>query len=216
MSEAYTGEKAASYYANERRDIIDALPRPLGRVLDVGCGAGGLAHGLRQAGATHLSGVESVASAAAAARERYDEVIEAPIEEALARLEGPFDTVLCLDVLEHLVDPAAVVEGLRAVTGPGARLQVSLPNARHVGLVYDLLVRGTFGYTNWGHRDSTHLRWFTKSDITELLESRGWHVRGISHPELARTKRLDRLTRGWSTNFLVGQWYVLAERDEQP
>jgi 2-polyprenyl-3-methyl-5-hydroxy-6-metoxy-1,4-benzoquinol methylase len=213
MSEAYTSEKAPSYYANERRDIVEGLPRPVGRVLDVGCGAGGLADGLRRIGATRLTGVETIPDAAAVARERYDEVVEAPIEEALATLEGPFDTVLCLDVLEHLVDPAAVVEGLRTVTEPGARLQVSIPNARHVGLVYDLLVRGTFGYTEWGHRDSTHLRWFTKSDIAELLENAGWRVQRVSHPALSRTKMLDRMTRGWSTNFLVGQWYVLAERD---
>jgi 2-polyprenyl-3-methyl-5-hydroxy-6-metoxy-1,4-benzoquinol methylase len=208
----YSAEKDPAYYANERRDIVDALPRPVGSVLDVGCGAGGLERGLREAGATRITGVEVVPSAAAAARERYDEVIEAPIEEALAQLEGPFDTVLCLDVLEHLVDPEGVVRALQRVTKPGSRLQVSLPNARHVGLVYDLVVRGTFGYTEWGHRDSTHLRWFTKQDIVALLERCGWQVKRVSHPELRRARTLDRLTRGWSTNFLAGQWYVLAER----
>jgi 2-polyprenyl-3-methyl-5-hydroxy-6-metoxy-1,4-benzoquinol methylase len=209
----YSAAKDPAYYANERRDIVDALPRPVGSVLDVGCGAGGLERGLREAGATRITGVEVVPSAAAQARERYDEVIEAPIEEALAQLEGPFDTVLCLDVLEHLVDPESVVRELRRVTRPGSRLQVSLPNARQIGLVYDLMVRGTFGYTEWGHRDSTHLRWFTKRDIVELLERCGWHVKRVSHPELHRARTLDRLTRGWTTNFLVGQWYVLSERD---
>jgi hypothetical protein len=48
------------------------------------------------------------------------------------------------------------------------------------------------------------------------LENAGWRVRRFSHPELSRTKALDRVTRGWSTNFLVDQWYVLAERDERP
>jgi 2-polyprenyl-3-methyl-5-hydroxy-6-metoxy-1,4-benzoquinol methylase len=209
----FTRAKDPSYYANERQDIIGALPRPLGSVLDVGCGAGRLGPGLRRAGAERLTGVEVVPSAAEAAREHYDEVIEAPIEEALARLEGPFDTVLCLDVLEHLVDPEAVVQDLRGITQAGGRLQVSLPNARHVSLVYDLMVRGTFGYQEWGHRDSTHLRWFTKRDIVELVERCGWRVRRVSHPELHRARALDRLTRGWSTQFLVGQWYVLAERD---
>jgi 2-polyprenyl-3-methyl-5-hydroxy-6-metoxy-1,4-benzoquinol methylase len=213
MTTEYSAAKDPAYYANERRDIVDALPRPVGAVLDVGCGAGGLERGLREAGATRITGVEVVPSAAAAARERYDEVIEAPIEEALAQLDGPFDTVLCLDVLEHLVDPESVVQSLMRVTRPGSRLQVSLPNARHVGLVYDLMVRGTFGYTEWGHRDSTHLRWFTKRDIADLLERSGWHVQRIAHPELHKARALDRLTRGWTTNFLVGQWYVLAQRD---
>jgi 2-polyprenyl-3-methyl-5-hydroxy-6-metoxy-1,4-benzoquinol methylase len=212
MAVDYTGEKAdASYYGNERQDIVDGLPRPIGSVLDVGCGAGGLAPGLRAAGATRLTGVEVVASAAETARTRYDEVIEAPIEEALTRLEGPFDTLLCLDVLEHLVDPESVVRALHGVAAPGAHLQVSLPNARHVSLIYDLVVRGTFNYQEWGHRDSTHLRWFTKSDIVDLLERCDWRVQRVSHPELHKSRTLDRITRGWSTNFLVGQWYVLAE-----
>ena len=213
MTTEYSSEKDPAYYANERRDIVDALPRPLGAVLDVGCGAGGLERGLREGGATRIIGVEVVPSAAAAARERYDEVIEAPVEEALRRLEGPFDTVLCLDVLEHLVDPEGVLRDLMRVTHAGSRLQVSLPNARHFSLVYDLVVRGTFGYTEWGHRDSTHLRWFTKRDIVDLLERCGWHVSRVAHPELHKGRALDRLTRGWTTNFLVGQWYVLAERD---
>lgn len=213
MAAGYTGEKAdASYYGNTRQEIVDGLPHPIGSVLDVGCGAGGLGPGLRAAGATKLTGVEIIESAAQQARMHFDEVIQAPIEEALMQLQGPFDTVLCLDVLEHLVDPESVVRALHRLAAPGAHLQVSLPNARHLSLVYDLLVRGTFNYQEHGHRDSTHLRWFTKSDIVELLERCQWRVTRVSHPELHRSRTLDRLTRGWSTQFLVGQWYVLSER----
>jgi hypothetical protein len=32
----------------------------------------------------------------------------------------------------------------------------------------------------------------------------------VSHPELSRSRGLDRLTKGRSTEFLVAQWYVLA------
>ena len=212
----YVGEREADYYGNTRQDIVDALPRPVGRVLDVGCGAGGVGPGLRAAGAESLTGVEVVPAAAAQAREVFDEVVELPIEEALAALDGPFDTVLCLDLLEHLVDPGTVVEGLLDVTRPGGHLQVSVPNARQVSLVYDLMVRGTFGYTEWGHRDATHLRWFTSGDMVEMLESRGWRVVRVSHPPLRSSRwwaiALDRLTRGWTTQFLVWQVYVLAER----
>jgi 2-polyprenyl-3-methyl-5-hydroxy-6-metoxy-1,4-benzoquinol methylase len=202
----------AGYYANRRDDVVDALPRPIGSALDVGCGAGGVGPGLRAAGATRLTGIEVVPEQAELAREHYDEVGAAPVEEALGRLEGPFDTILCLDVLEHLVDPEAVMRELRGLAARGARLQVSLPNARHVSLVADLMLRGTFGYADWGHRDRTHLRWFTRRDICEAMERCGWSVRRVSHPELRRSKALHRLTRGRSTEFLVGQWYVLGVR----
>jgi 2-polyprenyl-3-methyl-5-hydroxy-6-metoxy-1,4-benzoquinol methylase len=201
-----------AYYANTRPDIVDALPRPIGSVLDVGCGSGGVGAGLRRAGATHLTGIEVVPEQAELARAHYDHVVAAPVEAALEELDGPFDTILCLDVLEHLVDPERVMRDLHRVAAPGARLQVSLPNARHVSLLTDLVVRGTFGYTEWGHRDSTHLRWFTRRDIVDAMERNGWAVQRVSHPALGRSRGLDRLTRGRSTEFLVGQWYVLGVR----
>jgi 2-polyprenyl-3-methyl-5-hydroxy-6-metoxy-1,4-benzoquinol methylase len=200
----------SGYYANARDDIVEALPRPVGSVLDVGCGSGGVGPGLRRAGAVRLTGVEVVPEQAELARAAYDEVIAAPVEQALEQLRGPFDTILCLDVLEHLVDPERVIRDLHRVAAPGARLQVSLPNARHVSLMTDLIFKGTFGYTDWGHRDRTHLRWFTRRDIVEAVERGGWAVQRVSHPELNRSRLLDRVTRGRSTEFLVAQWYVLA------
>jgi 2-polyprenyl-3-methyl-5-hydroxy-6-metoxy-1,4-benzoquinol methylase len=207
-----TPAKAVSYYTQERDDIVASLPRPLGRVLDVGCGAGRVGPGLRAAGAAELVGVEVEPEMAARAREVYDEVFVGRVEDAVEELAGPFQTVLCLDVLEHLVDPAHVLRRLHALVAPGGHLQVSVPNARHFSLVRDLVVRGTFGYTDWGHRDSTHLRWFTRRDIVAALGAAGWEVTGVSHPALRRSRLLDRVTRGRSTEFLVGQWYVAARR----
>lgn len=201
--------KDAGYYANARPDIVAGLPRPVGSVLDVGCGAGHVGRALREE-ATRLTGIEPVHGPAEQAREVYDEVVGSGVEDALARLEGPFDTILCLDVLEHLVDPAAALRGLLRVAGPGGHLQVSVPNARHVSLVRDLVLHGTFGYTEHGHRDSTHLRWFTRRDIVAAVADAGWRVERTSHPALTRSRGLDTLTRGRSTEFLVGQWYVLA------
>lgn len=209
---ASTHRPSSGYFGNARPDIVAALARPLGRVLDVGCGAGAIGPGLRDAGAEHLTGVELVPDVAAIARTHYDDVLEGRVEEALPRLDGPFDTILCLDVLEHLVDPAAVLADLLALAAPGGRLQVSVPNARHVSLTYDLVVRGTFGYADWGHRDRTHLRWFTRRDIVALVEGAGWTTTATGHPALGRSRWLDRLTGGRSTEFLVGQWYVSARR----
>jgi 2-polyprenyl-3-methyl-5-hydroxy-6-metoxy-1,4-benzoquinol methylase len=204
--------KPGGYYGNERADLVAALPRPLGRVLDVGCGQGAVGRGLRAAGATWLSGVETEAGEAEVARAVYDEVAVGTVEAELDALTGPFDTICCYDVLEHLPDPYTVLERLLAAAAPGARLHVSVPNARHYSLVRDLVLRGTFGYTDWGHRDNTHLRWFTRRDIVAAIGAAGWTVRGTSHPVLRRAAPLDRLTRGRSTEFLVGQWYVLATK----
>jgi 2-polyprenyl-3-methyl-5-hydroxy-6-metoxy-1,4-benzoquinol methylase len=205
-----TAESDLGYFATPRPDIVAELPRPLGRVLDVGCGAGGTSGGLRAAGAEAVVGIEIDARAAAEARKALDRVVEAPVERALDEDLGTFDTVLCLDVLEHLVDPLGVLERLRAISNPGAFLFVSVPNARHFSLIRDLVVRGTFGYGDWGHRDRTHLRWFTPRDARALVADAGWDVVGVGWPPLGRSRALHRLTRGRSSEFLVGQVYVQA------
>jgi 2-polyprenyl-3-methyl-5-hydroxy-6-metoxy-1,4-benzoquinol methylase len=200
----------SSYYANERGDIVAALPLPVGRVLDVGCGGGGVAPGLRRAGAREIVGIEPDPASAAQAHRVLDQMVVAPVESAFSHLAGPFDIALCLDVLEHLVDPRSVLERLRAIAARNAHLQVSVPNARHYSLVPDLVLRGTFGYADWDHRDSTHLRWFTRRDIVELVSGAGWRVTGTSVPPLGRSAPLHRIKRGWSSGFLVAQVYLSA------
>jgi 2-polyprenyl-3-methyl-5-hydroxy-6-metoxy-1,4-benzoquinol methylase len=202
--------KPGGYYSNSRPDLVADLPRPLGSVLDVGCGEGAVGRLLRSEGAERLTGIEIDPDAARVAREFYDEVAEGAVEDVLPTLSGPFDAILCYDVLEHLVDPSAVLARLRTLAAPGGHLHVSVPNARHFSLVKDLVVRGTFGYTDWGHRDNTHLRWFTRRDIVAAVEAAGWHVVATSHPPLGRSQGLDRITRGRSSEFLVAQVYVLA------
>ena len=202
--------KPGGYYSNSRPDLVADLPRPLGSVLDVGCGEGAVGRLLRSEGAERLTGIEIDPAAAQVAREVYDEVAEGAVEDVLPTLGGPFDAILCYDVLEHLVDPSAVLARLRTLAAPGGHLHVSVPNARHFSLVKDLVVRGTFGYTDWGHRDNTHLRWFTRRDIVAAVEAAGWNVVATSHPPLGRSRGLDRITRGRSSEFLVAQVYVLA------
>lgn len=205
--------KDVAYYENDRADLVALLPRPLGRVLDIGCGGGGVGRLLRAEGAELLVGVELEAEVAERARAIYDDVHVGSAQDVVPALQGEFDTVLCYDVLEHLLDPWAVLRSAHDLLVPGGHLHVSVPNARHVSLAYDIYVRGTFGYTAWGHRDNTHLRWFTPRDMGAALEAAGFEVVSHSHPPLSAPSRaLARLTRGRSVEFLVGQWYVLARR----
>jgi 2-polyprenyl-3-methyl-5-hydroxy-6-metoxy-1,4-benzoquinol methylase len=202
--------KSENYYELARDETLAHLPRPFGRVLDVGCGGGGAAGPLRNGGASWITGIELLPEPASLAEKVYDQVL---VGDALARLDeasGPFDTILCYDVLEHLYDPLALVRALRERAAPGGRLHVSVPNASHISLLRDLIVRGTFGYVPAGHRDATHIRWFTRRDIVALVVEGGWAIEGVMHSQLHRSRPLHKLTRGRSTEFLAGQWYVLA------
>ena len=212
-----TAPKPADYYSVARTDLVAQLPRPLGRVLDVGCGTGATAGALRAARPDRLVGIEINPQAAAEARERYDEVLVGGAEDVLGEMDERFDTVLCYDVLEHIVDPWRVLEEIARVTSPGARLHVSVPNARHLSLMFDLVVRGSFNYQSWGHRDDTHLRWFTPRDLDAAVTKAGFKVQARSHPPISATRRvLGALTGGRSTEFLVWQWQVLATRASTP
>jgi 2-polyprenyl-3-methyl-5-hydroxy-6-metoxy-1,4-benzoquinol methylase len=205
--------KPEGYFASDRAELVRRLPRPVGRVLDVGCGEGRTAASLREAGATWIAGIELERAAADAAAESYDEVREGPVESELDSIDGPFDTILLYDVLEHLVDPWEVLRRLHGVAAPGARVHVSIPNARHWTLLRDLALRGTFGYTAAEHRDVTHLRWFTPRDLVELLESTGWAVDGVDFGVLRPvSRRVAKVTRNLSAELLAYQLSALAHR----
>jgi 2-polyprenyl-3-methyl-5-hydroxy-6-metoxy-1,4-benzoquinol methylase len=203
--------KPAGYYGQDRAELVRLLPRPLGSVLDVGCGEGATGRSLRATGATWISGIELDPDAAAVAAAHYDEVRVGRAEDELAGLTRPFDTILLYDVLEHLPEPWSVLRRLHEVAVADARVHVSVPNARHWTLLRDVAVRGSFGYGDAGHRDRTHLRWFTKRDLVELLEETGWSVESVAHGETRPVSRLaERLTRGLSAEFLVYQLSALA------
>ena len=85
---------------------------------------------------------------------------EAP--EDLAGLENCFDTVLCLNVLEYLDDPAAVLRSLRATLKPGGVLVVLVPNGPRL-----------FGSLD---RSLGHKRRFNSGAVRQLLEDQGFSV----------------------------------------
>lgn len=107
-----------------RQRFAAARPFLRGRVLDVGCGAGGLAEWVE--GDAYL-GVEVDALSrdrARAAHPRHRFVA------GLSEVEGVFDTVLALAVIEHVNDPAAFLATLAAHLhrAPEARVVVTTPH----------------------------------------------------------------------------------------
>ena len=199
------------YFDRAREDVLSLLPAGFKRTLDVGCGAGGTAGWLRAHGADTLHGIELVAEPAEQAAKVMDRVWVGAVEEQLASVQGPYDAVLCLDVLEHLADPYKVLSALRGVTAPGGHLLVSLPNARNLTLVRDLLFKGTFGYTDLGHRDWTHLRWFTRRDATAAIEKAGFTVLKTSAPPSAQPLRARVRSIPIVAELTNVQWYFLAQ-----
>lgn len=202
-----------AYGRKSRDSVVNLLAPPLGVVLDVGCGEGASAEGLRARGATRLAGVELSADFAEGARQVYDEVVVGSVEDDLLPW-GPesFDVVLCYDVLEHLYDPWRVLRTLCHLLRPTGRLHISVPNARHKDVWLPLVFRGTFNYQSAGLMDVTHIRFFTLKDIVKAVEAAGYQVISCTGqpPGSKKRRAAYAVTRGSAAQFVTTQWYVLA------
>ncbi|MEO5826048.1 MAG: class I SAM-dependent methyltransferase [Gemmatimonadales bacterium] len=95
-----------------------------GRVLDIGCGDGRLLDLL--ADGADVVGIESDAATISPLVPGRYPIHLAPFAAPLP-IEGPFDIVLMLDVLEHLADPVAALRLARSLLAPGGSLVITVP-----------------------------------------------------------------------------------------
>ncbi|HEX8841350.1 MAG TPA: bifunctional 2-polyprenyl-6-hydroxyphenol methylase/3-demethylubiquinol 3-O-methyltransferase UbiG [Sphingomicrobium sp.] len=121
------------------RDMIDqhwqrdeCSRRPLeGRTaLDVGCGAGLLAEPLARLGAS-VTAIDASPEVIHVAREHASAMGLAIDYRAgdVQQLEGQFDLITCMEVIEHVADPAAFLKALAKRLAPDGLLVMSTPNA---------------------------------------------------------------------------------------
>jgi len=147
------------------------------RVVDFGCYTGGVAAVLAERGCT-VTGIEIDAEAAEEARKVCDKVIVADLDTldlAAALGDEKYDVGLFGDVIEHLKDPRSALVGMRQALAPGGYVVLSVPNVAHASVRLALL-RGQFDYEDTGILDATHLRFYTRESIADLLESCGYLV----------------------------------------
>lgn len=205
-------------YGGERPELLRFLDVRGRTVLDVGCGAGGLTPHLKRAGAGRVVGVELVDSQAAVAAGVCDAVIAAPIEKVLSDgLLGRerFGMVVLADVLEHLVDPWAVLRTLTADhLAPEGLVFVSVPNVANINVIAQLARRGDWRYDQSGLFDRTHLRWFGAGTLASLLEQAGLEPvkyggrLSIGVGRFSKDRLSDDVSR--VPKFAIYQFHVLA------
>ena len=171
--------------------VVKALPAGPSRrrVLDVGCGYGALARELRSKG-LEVWGIERDPKATAVARDRMERVVVADFtdtaEVATALGEDRFDLIMFSDVLEHTVEPRAVLTGFLRYLAPGGRIIVSVPNVANWVTRFSLLF-GRFTYRDTGVLDRTHLRFFTRRSTLDFVRGCGLEVQTLDYtPMLVR------------------------------
>ena len=158
-------------------------------------------------------------ASAAEARRHFDTVIESTVEAAdFEALIAPasLDLVLCLDVLEHLVDPWTVVRRASPLLKPGGRLILSVPNIRNWKFIWRLLSRGDFHYRDAGLLDRTHLRFFVRETARDLAAAGGLVPIGVhdarEYSAIEFRNLLNTATFGATSTLIAKQWIAVAER----
>ncbi|MEO8012796.1 MAG: bifunctional 2-polyprenyl-6-hydroxyphenol methylase/3-demethylubiquinol 3-O-methyltransferase UbiG [Polaromonas sp.] len=178
------------------------------RVLDVGCGGGILADSMARKGATVL-GIDLASKAlkvaqlhALEAQTQGVEYREISAEALAAEQPGTFDVVTCMEMLEHVPDPAAVVKACATLVKPGGYVFFSTINRNAkaflfaiVGAEYvlNMLPRGTHEYA----------KLIKPSEIARYCRATGLdfvQTKGLEYNPLTRHYWLSANT---SVNYLV-------------
>ncbi len=200
------------------------LIRRYGRspILDVGAAQGFL--GQLLAGADfQIDAVEPNPEWAARAAPFYRQVWPLAIEDAPlpARV---YRVVVCADVLEHTADPIAVLGTLRNVATEDALFLISVPNVAHLA-VRLLLLLGQFPRMERGILDRTHLHFWTRRTVREILAEAGletlrirptgfpldeiWKT-GEGRPLFKLALRLQWLALLIAPTLFAWQWVIVA------
>ena len=197
----------AKYFHQLRMPLVSLTKGNPAHILEIGCAAGQTLAYYKKNGAKYVAGIEISPQVADIARTHteIDRVIVGNIESL--DLDFPqqfFDLIVAGHVLEHLVDPWAVLRKLNLLLKPQGQLIGALPNIRHQSVILPLLASGKWQYKDSGIMDWTHLRFFSRSTISDLLTSTGFSIDTIV-PEFAgpRSTFVNKLTLGTAKHFLA-------------
>lgn len=178
------------------------------RVLDVGCGGGILSESMAQRGA-RVTGIDlGEMPLKIASLHRLESGVEVeyrrvPVEELALEQPGAFDLVTCMEMLEHVPDPASTVRACAALVRPGGHVFFSTLNRNPksylfaiIGAEYvlNLLPRGTHEFARF-IRPSELDGWARDADLATF------DLSGMTYNPLTKVYRLD--PKDLSVNYLA-------------
>lgn len=191
--EAQAEEYAENYYTGEKPDYLkhaaedaewlklmhrDRLEIIRGHLpgsiqtptlIDIGCGPGFFLDAARELGfAAH--GIEPSRQASAFARERGHSITNAMFDAQLAATLAQADAVTMTNVLEHVADPAALLEAAITCLRPGGILMVAVPNDYSP---LQLAARDGMGMAPWWIAPPHHLNYFDFASLSALCARLG-------------------------------------------
>ncbi len=157
--------------------VRELASRGFSPVLDVGAAQGMLGHML--AGSSiEIDAIEPNGAWAEMAQPHYRSVFAKTVEDAPLAPRS-YRLVVCGDVLEHVIDPVAVLLELRKASAADAKFVISLPNVAHLA-IRAMLLFGRFPQMERGILDRTHLHFYTRDTARDMLDRAGLKIERAS------------------------------------
>ena len=181
-----------TYHSHVRSDVFPYIPRG-GTLFDLGGGDGATATAAKERGVVDRVGVADMVAPHPQSKLDFNyqgDLTEPGFIERIGAEQGPFDTVLACDILEHFTDPWTMVKRLHSVLKPGGAIVASIPNVRHRSVTGPLMLKGAWDYKDCGVLDRTHYRFFVKETAVELMTSSGLTLEEVA--PLPSGSRIDR------------------------
>jgi 2-polyprenyl-3-methyl-5-hydroxy-6-metoxy-1,4-benzoquinol methylase len=204
--------KTHDYFQVTQETVADFISGQDKCVLEIGCGEGYTGAYLKKIGkAKEVHGVELVPEVAQAAQNRLDSVIIGDLEVIDLPFErGYFDYVIATETLEHLATPENVLKRIKPMLKQDGVIIASVPNVRHVRLLWHLVVQGDWLYQDAGLLDRTHLRFFTKKSLIRLFTVTGYDEIETVPILLSKAQFLNKVTFGIVEDFLAYRYYCIS------
>ncbi|WGG49225.1 bifunctional 2-polyprenyl-6-hydroxyphenol methylase/3-demethylubiquinol 3-O-methyltransferase UbiG [Rugamonas sp. DEMB1] len=176
-------------------------------VIDIGCGGGILSESMARKGAK-VTGIDlsekalkvaDLHSLESGAQVRY-KLIAA--EDMAAQEAGQYDVVTCMEMLEHVPDPAAIVRAAATLVKPGGQVFFSTLNRNAkaylfavIGAEYLLrmLPKGTHDYD----------KFITPAELSQFVRSAGLELQGMKGLGYNPLSKLYSLNDDTSVNYMV-------------
>lgn len=177
------------------------------KVIDVGCGGGILAESMAKKGAS-VAGIDLSEKALKVAdlhglesgiQVRYEKIAA---EEIAQRDAGQYDVVTCMEMLEHVPDPASIIQACADLAKPGGKIFFSTLNRNPKSYLYailgaeyllQLLPKGTHDYA----------KFITPAELASAIRQAGLQlnlIKGMSYNPLTKMYSLNHDT---GVNYLV-------------
>jgi 2-polyprenyl-3-methyl-5-hydroxy-6-metoxy-1,4-benzoquinol methylase len=174
MSDLPYQEKSDSW--SSHTFILECLQSlPVGsRVLDVGTASGMLAR-RNQNTALRFFGIEANPGRASIARPFYEKLWICSFDDIPDESLRGYSAVVMGDVLEHMPQPEVSLNRLVGLQDRGCMFIISVPNVANLWIRLNLLM-GHFDYSERGILDRTHLRFFTRRSLIDMVQAVGLEI----------------------------------------